>query len=82
MTTLHYSLEPQYESRLPWQVASVALDCGPVAFAHLQAGAGLGSRVTVRIVCDSNGSRMLAALHNEEEAPMWLQSSGLKEKSQ
>ena len=39
LTALHYPLEKNFSHHLPWRIASVKLDAGPVAFAHLQ-GAG------------------------------------------
>jgi uncharacterized OB-fold protein len=80
LTELHYSLEPQYAENLPWPVASVKLDCGPVAFAHLQPGTAINSRVTLRVIRDRNGNRMLAAMQEHTgEATDWLTTSGFQE---
>lgn len=73
LTELHYSLEPGYAAHLPWPIASVRLDCGPVAFAHLQPGLDLGTRVTLRIVADGNGNHMLAALSADGPDTTWLE---------
>lgn len=74
LTELHYSLEPDYAAHLPWVVASVKLDCGPIAFAHLQPGLDINARVTLRIVADSNGNRMLVALGADNSgAAAWLE---------
>ena len=80
LTELHYSLEAQYAEQLPWAVASVKLDCGPIAFAHLQPGTDIGSRVTLRIARDAGDNHMLVALReNADQASNWLASSGFQE---
>ncbi len=68
LTELHHSLEPQYGPHLPWPVASVKLDCGPVAFAHLQPGLDVNTAVTLRILADSEGNRMLVAYAADKNA--------------
>ena len=73
LTELHYSQENEYTQHLPWRVASVKLDCGPVALAHLQPGVLPQDRVTLRPLCDRHGNRMLVALgDNSQEAAAWL----------
>ena len=75
LTALHYSLEPCYGEHLPWRVGSVRLDCGPIAFAHLQPDLGIEARVTLRIASDRAGNRMLVALAEsgpKEAAQAWL----------
>jgi uncharacterized OB-fold protein len=71
LTELHYSLEPHYAARLPWRIASVHLDCGPVVFAHLQPGVAIGDRVAVRPLQDDGGSRMLVATAGADAANEW-----------
>ncbi len=44
---LHSSLEPYYQQSLPWKLASVKLDCGPVVLAHNIDGAVPGEKVDV-----------------------------------
>lgn len=78
-TDLHYSLEPDYADHLPWRVASVALACGPIALAHLQPGVVEGTEVTVRIVEDRHGNRMLAAVEPAGAGADWLASIQFKE---
>jgi uncharacterized OB-fold protein len=74
LTELHYSLEPAYAAQLPWPVASVKLDCGPIAFAHLQPGLAVSSRVTVRILADDSGNNMLVAhAANDAATAAWLE---------
>ena len=58
---LHYSLEQEYASHLPWPVGSIRLDCGPVVLAHLQPGVDTGSPVKITVIQDITGNRMLAA---------------------
>ena len=62
ITELHYSLEAEYAAHLPWPVASVKMDCGPVVFAHLAPGCAIGDQVQLRTVADNNDNLMLAAL--------------------
>jgi len=77
-TELHHALEPYYRDHLPWRVASIALDCGPVALAHLQPGIDSGARVVVNIAGDRQGNRMLVARAGDPEqagrATGWLHS--------
>mgnify|MGYP001827596182 CR=1 FL=1 len=82
VTELHYSLEPLFAERLPWRIASVQLDCGPVAFVHLQPGLVIGARVDVRIAVDAGGNRVVVALdEGGENAREWLVESGFQEES-
>ncbi|MDC0067952.1 zinc ribbon domain-containing protein [Gammaproteobacteria bacterium] len=41
---LQHSLEPFFQEQLPWRLASVKLDCGPVVLARLTAGCSPGSK--------------------------------------
>ena len=41
---LQHSLEPFFQEQLPWRLASVKLDCGPVVLARLTAGCPPGSK--------------------------------------
>ena len=82
LSELHYSLETAYTNHLPWRVASVKLDCGPVALAHLQPGVELQDRVALRPLCDRHGSRMLVALGDDSsEAAAWLAIINFREDS-
>lgn len=38
VSQLHHSLEPVFQENLPWTLASVKLQCGPVVLAQLPAG--------------------------------------------
>lgn len=80
-TELHNSLEPDYADHLPWRVASVLLACGPVVLAHLQPGVVAGADVTVHIVEDRHGNRMLAAIDPQQSGggADWLASIQFKE---
>lgn len=80
--TLHYSLEEEYRQHLPWPVASVKLNCGPVVMAHLQPGVAPGIPVRVRVMRDTNGNRMLVAADestNPGELSAWLQDIDFRE---
>ena len=83
LTRLGYSLEPGYAQHLPWTVASVLLDCGPIALAHLAPGLETGARVALRVVEDEAGNRMLAASGTDPAARQreqgWLQTVGFRE---
>lgn len=80
---LHYSLEPAFAENLPWAVASVRLDCGPVVLAHLQPGPASGDPVTIRVIRDRDGNYMLAALGTDQAsrqaAASWLASIDFEE---
>lgn len=85
LVQLHYSLEPVYAAHLPWSVASVKLDCGPVVLAHLPPGLEPDARVNLRPIEDRAGNRMLLAAaadgaHATETAE-WLASVNFKEVS-
>ena len=61
-TTLQHSLEPWFAARLPWTIASLYLDAGPVAFAHIEAAlARPGDRVRVASVPGPGGAWCLVA---------------------
>ena len=80
---LHYSLEPAYAEHLPWIVASIKLDCGPVVLAHLQPDIICGATVKLKPVQDQAANRMLVATgddsRSEESASAWLQAINFKE---
>ena len=82
---LHYSLEPAYAEHLPWTVASVKLDCGPVILAHLPPGIETNSPVRLKVIQDSAGNRMLVALGTDEAAQQtatdWLVAVQFREVS-
>jgi len=80
---LHYSLEPLFAGHLPWPVASVRLDCGPVVLAHLQPGPDCGDPVIIRVMRDAGGNHVLVALgtdsHSLQVAAGWLASIEFEE---
>lgn len=62
VTDLHHSHEPYFQDRMPWNVASVKLDCGPIAFAHISnQQANPDNRVNVFSHIDSSGQAVLIA---------------------
>jgi uncharacterized OB-fold protein len=66
VTTLHHSLEPWFAARVPWTVASLRLDAGPVAFAHIErALAQPGTRVRVATARDAGGAWCLVAIADD-----------------
>lgn len=65
-TTLHHSLEPWFAARVPWTVASLLLDAGPVAFAHIEpALAQPGTRVRLATARDTGGAWCLVAIADD-----------------
>ena len=66
-TALAHSLEPWYAARAPWTVASLRLDAGPVAFAHVRAGEALpGQRLRLATARDASGAWCLVAFDAPE----------------
>lgn len=51
-TTLHHSNEPYFQAQLPWRIATVKLDCGPVAIAHLKDNLQTGDRAELFLELD------------------------------
>ncbi|TQV78843.1 hypothetical protein FKG94_12550 [Exilibacterium tricleocarpae] len=58
---LHHSLITDWQSQLPWPLASVQLDCGVRVLAHNRARAGAGARVAIVAGQDPRGETLLAA---------------------
>jgi uncharacterized OB-fold protein len=79
LTALHYPLEKNFSQHMPWRIASVKLDAGPVAFAHLQPGIGCEERVTISIAQDEIGNCVLVATGEQESAKQWLRSINFTE---
>lgn len=62
-TTLFTSLEPYFRERLPWRIATVKLDCGPVLMTHIAASCHRrDARVRVMFARDDGGSAVLVAV--------------------
>tara|TARA_R110002110_G_scaffold406421_1_gene626549 strand:+ start:399741 stop:400157 length:417 start_codon:yes stop_codon:yes gene_type:complete len=73
LTLLHYSLEADYSNHLPWPVGSIKLDCGPIAFAHLQPGLRVNAPVVLKIMADKDNNAMLVATAEDSpELQQWL----------
>ena len=53
-TRLHYSLEPRFREHLPWALASVKLDAGPVTYAKAETRMAPGDRVRLELVLDEH----------------------------
>lgn len=63
VSVLHVSNEEYYRSRLPWRIATVKLECGPVVFVNLPGSAvGGGARVRVAATAGSGGPLVLEAV--------------------
>ncbi len=62
-TTLHASNEPWFAARLPWHIAKIRLDAGPMPIVHLDATClATGTRVTVLNRLDRSGTGVLVAV--------------------
>lgn len=70
-TTLHASMEEFFRKRLPWRVAIVRLEAGPVVYAHLGGAAAPGDAVRLEARRDFKGRGVLIArsLSGNEEDP-------------
>ena len=60
-STLHNSNEAYFQAQLPWRIATVKLDCGPVAIAHLQDGLQTGARAVLALELDPAQMGVLVA---------------------
>lgn len=66
ITSLHHSNEQLFNARLPINMVSVQLDCGPVVLAFVQGDkVGIGHKVHVGVLSDSAGNRVLVACNND-----------------
>lgn len=83
LTELHYSLEPHYSEHLPWRVASIVLDCGPIVLAHLAPGIETLAVVRLKVVADAAGNRMLLAIGedmaSQQDLSDWMHTVGFEE---
>ena len=80
LTELQYSLESDYAQHLPWRVASVKLDCGPIALVHLHPQLSLNDDVELTVISDRHGNRMLAAMPPDATSRQsWLESINFRE---
>lgn len=57
--SLHNSLEPYYQAQIPWQLASVKLDAGPVVLVQDRGNHKAGANVRVIGEKDSQGNLLL-----------------------
>ncbi|HHU94490.1 MAG TPA: short-chain dehydrogenase [Alcaligenaceae bacterium] len=60
-STLRHSNEPYFQEQLPWRIATVKLDCGPVAIAHLKDDLQTGDRTELALELDAAGVGVLVA---------------------
>ena len=69
-TPLHASLDPWFAAQLPWPVASVKLNCGPVVLAHLIGEQPhVGQQLRVSCLQDPEGREVLVAFPSGDEVP-------------
>ena len=65
-TTLAHSMNAWFSAHLPWRIASLRLDAGPIVFAHLAASdAAAGTRLRVAHARDASGAWCLVACAGE-----------------
>ena len=68
-SALAHSLDSWFSARLPWHVASLRLDAGPVVFAHLLArDASPGDRLRVANARDGSGAGCLVAFAGDPDS--------------
>jgi len=65
---LFSSIEPYYQSAIPFQLASIKLDCGPVVLACNSADRLPGDRVQLVGEKDTHGNLLLVIKNTEESA--------------
>ena len=64
---LSNSLEPWFQERLPWTIASTRLDIGLNLLTHVvPAAAQAGTRVLVKNVADTSGEGVLCAIPDDD----------------
>ena len=78
-TELSHSLEPYFRDRLPWPIASIKLDAGPVALAHLAPGLAAEARVTLVNRLDRGGEAVLVALSQDKTQEEWTMADPNRE---
>jgi len=61
-TTIRTSTDLYFRDHLPWGVAKVALDAGPVALVHLHRDLKADDRAVIRLMLDRGGNAALFAL--------------------
>lgn len=62
ISALEHSMNGWFSAHLPWRVASLKLDAGPIVFAHLAApDAAAGARLRVAHARDTSGAWCLVA---------------------
>ena len=66
-TELQHSLEPWFAARVPWTIASLQLDAGPIAIVHIEPRHGrVGARVRVATARDAGGAWCLVAFEHDD----------------
>lgn len=69
-TAIHASVEPMFQARAPWTIASLQLAAGPVAIAHLAShDAAIGQTVQLARLQDPEGRSVLVACSKGEAVP-------------
>ena len=66
---VQHSLEPFFQKALPWPLASVKLDCGPVALARLSGECSPGARLRVGLHRQPGDSWILQAAPETKTKP-------------
>ena len=67
---LHHSYEAFFSAHLPWAVASIQLNCGPIVFAHIEKKtSATGTPVTLFAHTDRSGQSVLIAATEQNSKP-------------
>jgi uncharacterized OB-fold protein len=74
-TLLHASSDPWVRERGPWRIGLIALDSGPVLYAHLAEGLGVGQRVEIAAVSSPHASGVWLAWKAGAQMPAALQAA-------
>jgi NAD(P)-dependent dehydrogenase (short-subunit alcohol dehydrogenase family)/uncharacterized OB-fold protein len=75
-TTVRVSTDPYFRERLPWRLATVKLDAGPLIVAHLHGDVAEGQRTRLALKLDKGGAPVMLALpaaptaHMEDDRQM------------
>jgi len=70
-TDLHASINPFFQSHVPWYTGMIQLACGPRLLAHLAPGArDVGCKVTVIARLDSSGQGVFIAVPRNTATPL------------
>lgn len=70
VTTIRTSTDSFFRERMPWQIGTVALDCGPPMVAHVHGDLKGGDRVRMSLQLDRSGQAVAFALPERDTENM------------